>query len=76
VLKRVCLVTVALGLVVLAATSAHASCVGPVPFPRAIEAAPAVFVGTVTAVENNRRWATVQVGEVWKGTAYDVRGQC
>ncbi len=27
-----------------------------------------VFVGTVTSLENSRRWATVEVNEVWKGT--------
>lgn len=34
----------------------------------AIEASTATFVGTVFAVENYRRWATVDVEEIWHGT--------
>jgi hypothetical protein len=33
----------------------------------AIETSSATFVGTVTAVENYRRWATVEVTDTWKG---------
>lgn len=31
------------------------------------KSADAVFVGTVTAIANNARWATVRVEEVWQG---------
>ena len=51
----------------LPASPAGASCIEPPPYPRAIEEAPAVFVGTVVATTNARRWVTVSVDEVWKG---------
>ena len=34
---------------------------------QAISESAATFVGTVSALENGRRWATVDVLEVWKG---------
>ena len=50
---------------------ARASCVAPRPFPREIEDAPAVFVGTVVDAENENRWAMVEVSDVWKGEVDD-----
>jgi hypothetical protein len=44
-----------------------ASCVQPVPIEEAIKSADSVFVGTVTALSNNDRWASVAVEEVWSG---------
>lgn len=49
------------------AAPARASCGAPAPYGQAIEEAPAVFVGRVVHLENERRWATVAVHEVWKG---------
>ena len=46
---------------------ASASCLGPVPMNQAIADSAATFVGTVSGLENDRRWATVDVLEVWKG---------
>ena len=56
----------------LIATTAAAKCAAPPPMPRAIEDAFAVFVGTVTRLENMRRWATVEVSDVWKGPVAGV----
>lgn len=59
-------------------TSAVASCLAPLSFPRAIEEAPAVFVGEVVDVSGGGRWATVEVRQVWKGgelpAEVEVRG--
>ena len=47
------------------------------PLDEAIEDAPAAFVGTVVNLENLRRWATVEVADVWKGQVeplVEVRG--
>ena len=73
-MKRFGLAFSAAGLVtvLLNASPAVASCAGPVPIRRAIDDAPAVFVGTVTELENMRRWATVEVTDVWKGMVDDV----
>jgi len=46
---------------------AVASCMMPPPIEQAIRDADSVFVGTVTSLSNNDRWATVAVEEVWKG---------
>ena len=51
----------------LPAAPAGASCIEPPPYPRAIEEAASVFVGTVVATTNAGRWVTVRVEEVWKG---------
>lgn len=56
---------------VLLSSSAHASCALPAPMRDAIADSSATFVGTVTGVENYRRWATVEVIEVWKGEVPD-----
>lgn len=45
----------------------RASCVPPPPFDEALLFGEVVFVGTVTGVENEDRWATVAVEERWKG---------
>ena len=37
------------------------------PMDEAISDSAATFVGTVSALENDRRWATVDVLEAWKG---------
>ena len=48
---------------------AQASC-GEFPrLPVALEDARTVFVGTVTEVENARRWVQVDVEDLWKGEA-------
>ena len=54
-------------LVTFAAGPALASCALAPPLGSAVEEASHVFVGTVTAVENGRRWVSVRVEEVWKG---------
>lgn len=47
--------------------SASASC-GEIPtIETALAESETVFVGTVTSLENGRRWATVEVEDVWKG---------
>ena len=48
-------------------STAVASCAIAPPMRQALEDAPAVIVGTVTAVLYEGRWASVSVGEVWKG---------
>lgn len=57
---------------------AVASCIAPPPFPEAIDAAPAVFVGEVIDLSGSGRWATVEVRDVWSGgnlaTTVEVRG--
>ncbi len=71
-MKRAGLVTsIGLAGAVALAAPAAASCVAPPPLAQAIDEAPAAFVGTVTATSNARRWATVEVIEVWAG---DVAG--
>ncbi len=42
-------------------------CVQPLPLEKAVASADLVFVGTVTAVDNGGRMATVTVTELWKG---------
>ena len=46
---------------------ASASCAMPIPIEEAIRSAEVVITGTVTATENDGRWATVEVHEIWKG---------
>lgn len=56
---------------------ARASCGLVPPLDEAIENAPAAFVGTIVDLENLRRWATVEVSDVWKGEVdplVEVRG--
>lgn len=48
-------------------STAAASCAAAPPMKQALEDAPAIVVGTVTEVRYEARWATVSVGEVWKG---------
>jgi hypothetical protein len=57
----------AAGLVLLLAAPARASCAAPLSVRKAIKQAPSVFVATVVDVTNGKRWATVDVEEVWKG---------
>jgi hypothetical protein len=49
------------------AAPAVASCIMPPPIEDAIRDADVAFVGTVTNVANDGRWATVAVAEVWAG---------
>lgn len=49
--------------------TAAASCGRPGPWLKAIDDAPAVFVGVVLEAENRDRLATVEVEEVWKGSS-------
>ncbi|MDQ3957388.1 MAG: hypothetical protein M3273_03605 [Actinomycetota bacterium] len=56
---------------------AQASCGVAPPIRKALRQAPAVFVGEVVALTNARRWATVEVTDVWKGrvgSKVEVRG--
>ncbi len=55
------------GLLFIPAGAALASCAEPLPLQQSIDEAPAVFVGTVTALDFQERVATVEVDEVWKG---------
>ena len=55
----------ALFLQTVAGGPAQASCALPPPLRTAIAQSEHVFVGTVTNLENSRRWATVEVEEVW-----------
>jgi hypothetical protein len=49
------------------ALPAAASCAAAPTIPADLERADLVFVGTVTRVENDDRWATFQIEDVWKG---------
>jgi hypothetical protein len=51
----------------LVPATASASCLAPPPGDDPWAAADAVFLGTVTNVANNGRWATVHVEEIWTG---------
>jgi hypothetical protein len=51
----------------------RASCVPPPPLDEAILSGEVVFVGTVTGLESEDRWATVVVEERWNG-AGDLPG--
>lgn len=67
-MRRIALtVLVAASAATLGGEVARASCGSPLPYEEAFAATPIVFVGTVTAVSNGRRWARVAVDEVWKG---------
>jgi hypothetical protein len=46
---------------------AGASCAKLPTFPQSVATADVIFVGTVTAVTNGSRWATVAIEDVWKG---------
>ncbi|MEK6719067.1 MAG: hypothetical protein AABZ33_00195 [Chloroflexota bacterium] len=58
--------------------AALASCVEPRPLEQVIAGSEVVIVGTVTALANDGRWASVSVEEVWKGgplpAIVEVRG--
>lgn len=64
---RVAVATILAFVSLLAPTAASASCIPPVPGESPWASADAVFVGTVTSIANNARWATVHVEEVWIG---------
>jgi hypothetical protein len=66
-LLRLTAVTLPLALWLLVPAVASASCAMPIPIEEAIRSAEVVITGTVTAVENDGRWATVEVHEIWKG---------
>jgi hypothetical protein len=51
----------------LVPTAASASCLAPAAGQDPFASADAVFLGTVTSVANNARWAAVRVEEVWVG---------
>jgi hypothetical protein len=63
---RLLAVTAALIAAALPGTAA-ASCVVPQPLAESVRAADVVIVGTVGATENQGRWATINVEEIWKG---------
>lgn len=52
----------------LSSSPAAAKCAGQVPTRQTIADASAVFVGTVVELENMKRWATVEVVDVWSGS--------
>jgi hypothetical protein len=56
-----------------APTAANASCALPPGGDALWKTADVVFVGTVTDIANNARWATVRVEEVWKGPDQPVQ---
>ena len=66
-MKRRAWLWVAMAPSLLLPSTASASCFGPIPMDDAIAESAAAFVGTVSALENDRRWATVDVLETWKG---------
>ena len=66
VVGAVALVTVGTALL-LSAAPASASCVGGVTVLSDLERADLVFVGTVTALSNEDRWATFTIEDLWKG---------
>ena len=68
---RLLVVFGALAWLIPGAGTAYASCVEPPPIGRAVDEGDIVFVGTVTAVTNSDRWATVAVEEIWKGGDID-----
>ncbi len=49
------------------AAPASASCAPPLPIGQALDEASYVFVGTVTALRSDDRYATLDVEEVWRG---------
>jgi hypothetical protein len=55
------------GLTLVLPRSALASCVMPSPLPDRLQAARAVFVGTVVSVSDRGRRAQVSVETIWKG---------
>ena len=59
--------TLPLALWLLVPAPAAASCAMPIPIEQAIRDSQVVLVGTVTSTENDGRWATVEVHEIWKG---------
>lgn len=64
---RIAAMTLPLALWLLAPAAASASCAMPIPIEEAIRSAEVVITGTVTATENDGRWASVEVHEIWKG---------
>ncbi len=65
-LRLVSIATLTLG-ALLVPTTTSASCLAPAPGQDPFASADAVFLGTVTSVANNARWALVRVEEVWVG---------
>lgn len=51
----------------LVPATASASCAMPIPIEEALRSAEVVITGTVTSTENQGRWASVEVHEIWKG---------
>ena len=69
--RRVGAIAAALGLAaalvpILATAPVLADCAAPISVPQAQQSGDTVFVGTVTAVQNNGTTATVTVDERWK----------
>ncbi|MEW5990978.1 MAG: hypothetical protein AB1736_06485 [Chloroflexota bacterium] len=64
---RVATAGVAVLVALLAPGAASASCLPPVAGEAPWASADVVFLGTVTSLANNDRWATVHVEEVWVG---------
>lgn len=67
-LRRIALLLPAAGLILLAAPgSVLADCMAPPPIEEAIRQGEVVFTGTVMAVADQGRRATVEIDEVWRG---------
>lgn len=61
------LAVLTLGVLLLSAPVAGASCAPPLAIEDAMEQAPAVFVGTVVTLDHGGRLVGFSVDEVWKG---------
>lgn len=66
-LLRLASMTLPLALWLMVPMTASASCAMPIPIEEAIRTGEVVITGTVISTENDGRWATVEVHEIWKG---------
>ena len=64
---HIAVMTLPLALWLIAPATASASCAMPIPIEEAIRSAEVVITGTVTATDNQGRWASVEVHEIWRG---------
>jgi hypothetical protein len=58
---------IALAVLLLLPAAVAADCMEPPPLEQAVAEGQSVFVGTVVGLENEARWATVRVEDVWRG---------
>lgn len=77
-LRLVAALALAAGLYAVSAQPVQATFCALPDIAAAVTAGDPVFVGTVTGVRNNDRWALVRVGEIWSGPdlpdTVEVRG--